>query len=253
MQNTVSLRWGGRSSRRCSNCSPKRRNTTLETHPATRPSDRETKNAAQAAPEFLLHNAGKSISLNIDATSKIDVSAKGYLGAAQGGNGSYTGRTVGNTTTGGSYRTNGGSYGGLGGIYSDSNATNAVYGDPTDPNDLGSGGGADYYYGGNGGGLARLVVSTLNLDGSILADGGNGTASGAGGSGGGIRLDVGTLSGSGTISAKGGTSTQGYGSGGGGRIAVYFNILSFPSNKITASGGAAGVYGLPGTVRLVQQ
>jgi len=59
------------------------------------------------------------------------------------------------------------------------------------------------------------------------------------------------VSASGTIGARGGASYNG--SGGGGRIAIYYNVLSFPPNKITASGGLTGIYGMPGTVHLVQQ
>jgi len=64
----------------------------------------------------------------VDASSKIDVSGRGYLG-------NYT---LGNTTTGGATGTSGGSYGGLG--CSDGGSANAVYGDHRDPNELGSGG-----------------------------------------------------------------------------------------------------------------
>jgi len=59
------------------------------------------------------------------------------------------------------------------------------------------------------------------------------------------------LTGTGTISAKGGTSSSG--SGGGGRIAVYYDVLSFPSTKISSAGGTAGAYGMAGTVYLHQQ
>ncbi|NJD91549.1 MAG: hypothetical protein FIA91_08560, partial [Geobacter sp.] len=52
-----------------------------------------------------------STTLTIDATSKIDVSGKGFLGSTS------TGRTVGNTTSGGSGARNGGSSGGSGGVY----------------------------------------------------------------------------------------------------------------------------------------
>ena len=64
----------------------------------------------------------------VDASSKIDVTGKGYL----------PGYTTGNTTVGGAPAASGGSYGGLGA--SDRGATNAVYGDYADPDDWGSGG-----------------------------------------------------------------------------------------------------------------
>src|SRR5262249_18678532 len=54
--------------------------------------------------------------LNVDATSRIDVSGKGYL----------AGRTTGNTTTGGATGNAGGSYGGVGGA--PRGTANAVYG-----------------------------------------------------------------------------------------------------------------------------
>ena len=63
----------------------------------------------------------------VDATSRIDVSGKGYL----------PGRTTGNTTVGGATSSSGGSYGGVGG----GGAPNAVYGDYADPEDWGAGGG----------------------------------------------------------------------------------------------------------------
>ncbi|MCP4382874.1 MAG: hypothetical protein GY798_15885, partial [Hyphomicrobiales bacterium] len=77
--------------------------------------------------------------LTIDIDSSIDVTGKGYLGSKRGGNNSNYGRTIGNTTTGGSGSYSGGSYGGLGGKYS-SYAVNAVYGSIYNPDELGSGG-----------------------------------------------------------------------------------------------------------------
>ena len=182
--------------------------------------------------------------LFIDSTSKIDVSGKGYLGGYPGGvNGVSIGRTLGNTTAGGSTSSNGGGYGGLGG------SGNATYGDYANPNDVGSGGGGlyisyygSYYAGGNGGGYINISAQTINLSGSIVANGGSGGYGGAG-SGGGIRIDAGTLTGSGSISAKGGlsTSTWAYANaGGGGRIAIYYDDLSLPTANIAASGGIGG-------------
>ena len=178
----------------------------------------------------------------IDATSKIDVSGRGYAGGSGTSTANETGRTLGNTTTGGSGRSSGGSYGGLGGVYSGS--VNAAYGDPTDPNEYGSGGGGYYYdsynryAGGAGGGLVRLTAGTLQLDGTIAADGQIGQYSrGGGGSGGGVRLDVGTLAGSGKIYARGGQGYPSSAAGGGGRIAVYYDNLALPAENISARGG----------------
>jgi hypothetical protein len=114
----------------------------------------------------------------VDATSRIDASARGYVG----------GRTTGNTTTGAATQTSGGSYGGLGGVDTRTpGQTNAVYGDYANANDWGSGGATN----GSGGGLIRLVADTLTLDGQVLARGQAGYASGA--SGGGIYIAVTTL------------------------------------------------------------
>src|SRR5574341_7489 len=193
-------------------------------------------------------------SLTIDASSRIDVAGKGYLGGYQGGNSTNNGRTYGNTTMNGSTTQNGGSYGGLGGLfYTASNGmVNAVYGNIMDPNEVGSGGGAysNGWPGGNGGGLVKIRATSLTVDGSIVADGAgainaSGAAEGAG-SGGGILINVSTLSGSGTISAKGGasiynsTQASGGGAGGGGRIAVYYDTMTLPTANIVASGGKSG-------------
>ena len=67
------------------------------------------------------------------------------------------GRTLGNTSVGGSTRRNGGSYGGLGAIGNLGGSANATYGDFLNPNELGSGVGFSIEPpsaapGGNGGG-----------------------------------------------------------------------------------------------------
>jgi hypothetical protein len=204
--------------------------------------------------------------LNIDATSKIDVTGKGYLGGWQGENAGNTGMTRAPatglpTTTGGSGVQNGGSYGGLGGIYSTA-ASNAAYGDLIHPDAPGSGGGGNTFQnpGGNGGGLVRITAGILNLDGSIAADGakGYGTYHGGGGSGGGILIRVGALAGFGTISAKGGAGSPYYAAGGGGgRIAIHYDTFSLPVANITTwggrghgNGGTAAYNGGSGTVYL---
>jgi hypothetical protein len=183
----------------------------------------------------------QATSISVDATSKIDVSARGYLGAGQQDNRVNYGRTLGNTLDGGSYTYSGGSYGGYGGQYG-SSAVGTVYGDLADPNVPGSGGGGDWTFpGGNGGGRVRIVAGRLELQGAILADGMTGLKYyGSGGSGGAIWIDVGTLAGTGgQISAKGGTSANG-GAGGGGRVAVYYDTLSLSTENIHAGGGMSG-------------
>ena len=174
--------------------------------------------------------------LQIDATSRIDVSGRGFLGGGQPGNASQTnGMSVGFQPVNGSGI--GAGYGGFGGS---SGATNALYGDFKNPNDVGSGGGAfSGGRGGSGGGLVRIVAQTLSLNGTIRANGGVADGFAAGGSGGGIRIDVSTISGTGSISANGSAaSTAGGGGGGGGRVAVSFQNATFDFGNVTAFGAA---------------
>ncbi|MCP4381711.1 MAG: hypothetical protein GY798_09915, partial [Hyphomicrobiales bacterium] len=204
-------------------------NNSLLTHPGATTTD-----------EYSL--AINTTTLTIDTSSSIDVTGKGYLGGNSGGNSGNYARTIGNTTTGGSFQSSAGSYGGLGGKYS-TQPVNAVYGNLYNPNELGSGGGGDNgNSGGNGGGLVRIVTNDIVLNGRISANGGDGANSyNGGGSGGGIFISTGTLSGTGSMTANGGKQTAVYGltaGGGGGRIAVYFNDISgFDKTNITAHGG----------------
>ncbi|HAV61008.1 MAG TPA: hypothetical protein DCY13_01415, partial [Verrucomicrobiales bacterium] len=188
--------------------------------------------------------------LAVSTNSRIDVSGRGYLGGRSGGNDGWTGRTLGNTTEGGSYRRSGGSYGGLGASGTAEPIVNTTYGLARDPNEVGSGGGADSDFGGSGGGLVRLTVGALSLEGQILANGGSGTSWGGGGSGGGIKLTAGTMSGSGAIRANGGNAggTQ-PGGGGGGRIAIVYGALNgFEFGNVTVNGGTAWANGAAGTI-----
>ena len=159
--------------------------------------------------------------LSVDATSRIDVVARGHLGGNRSGIGEIA-HTSGFAA--GAQNGAGGSYGGLGGDYSGNGASvpNPVYGNLVNPVDLGSGGGAWSGAGGDGGG--RVLVGAINLvvDGSITANGGlsSGTASGEG-SGGSVNLTLRTLAGRGTIAADGGTTNgSNHAGGGGGRIAI---------------------------------
>ena len=95
--------------------------------------------------------------VTVDATSKIDVSGRGYLGS----------RTIGNSSDGAATRNSGGSYGGSG--RTQYGQTNAAYWDYANPDDWGSGGAGPT--GGSGGGLVRIVAGTLALDGQVLANG----------------------------------------------------------------------------------
>jgi len=188
--------------------------------------------------------------LEITDTGSINVDARGYLGGYRGGN-DCSGQTEGNTD--GSTRRSGGSYGGLGGSY-DGGIPNPVYGDSTDPAELGSGGACynDNRPGGDGGGRIDILGQDILVDGRISADGaaGSGYQSGSG-SGGSIRIETSSLSGAGTIRANGYAHEVG---GGGGRVAVSYESLSLPAGQITANGGAGSfVGGEPGTVHLDQQ
>jgi YD repeat-containing protein len=186
--------------------------------------------------------------LSVDASSRIDVTGKGYL----------PGRTSGNTITGGATGEGGGSYGGLGG--SQSGSTNGVYGDYANPGEWGSGSGPGGSEPRAGGGMMRLEAGTLHLDGLISASGVSSFilpltgVGGGGGSGGSVYVSAQTLTGAGAIEAKGG---KGAGNadwwgrapadgGGGGRIAIYTQDYSgFDPSHITASGGTSNL-GSPG-------
>ncbi len=178
----------------------------------------------------------------IDATSSIDLTAKGYLPTA--------------IVTGSS----GGSYGGLGGIYVDGGTTNPVFGNPALPTDFGIGGIGVEGDKTHGGGSIKLNTDHLTLHGKIISDGqGFNTffRSQGGGSGGSILLDVGVLIGTGTLESSGGSGFTFYGGGGGGggRIAVYYDSADFDfQNNIINLGGVCkplfGEYGQAGSIYL---
>lgn len=195
--------------------------------------------------------------VSVDATSKIDVTGRGFLGGNKAGFGE-NGATVG--LAAGANAGAGGSYGGRGGDYSGNgaNVPNAVYGDLTNPVDLGSGGGAwGGQPGGDGGG--RVLIGAINLanDGGVIADGGLAGGSAAGdGSGGAINLSLTTLSGTGAITASGGTASGGDRTGGGGgRVAIrYLDLATYDVARVRTTGGD-GFYGdgADGSVFLLKQ
>jgi hypothetical protein len=159
--------------------------------------------------------------LAIDATSRVDVSGRGYL----------PGRTTGNTTAGGATGRAGGSHGGIGATLN-GGSTTAAYGDYAAPGDWGAGGA-----GTPGGGVTRITAGSLLLDGQVLADGA-GSQSAGNGAGGSVYVAVGTLAGAGSIQAAGGPSIGQAIGGSGGRVAVYArDFSSFDTTKITALGG----------------
>lgn len=191
--------------------------------------------------------------LTVDASSRIDVSGRGYLGGLSGANaGSQSGRTLGNTLVGGSTRRNGGSYGGQGAVGTEESTTALTYGSFFNPDQLGSGGGSDSGAAGSGGGLVRIAADSLALEGRILAEGADGSYYGGGGSGGGILVMVGTLTGGGQIRVTGGNYGITSGAGGGGRVAVHYqNAARFDLDQVQSVGGGGGARpGAPGTVYL---
>ena len=193
-----------------------------------------------------------SDTLQIDSTSRIDVTARGYLGGNQPGNPfGKNGMTY--NSQSGSTGTSGGGFGGLGGI--SYGVSNPVYGDFRDPHYAGSGGSStDSNLASNGGGLVRIVADTLQLDGLIKADGETRSCCYGGGSGGGIRIDAFTLKGTGQITAKGSNATYTSGGGGGGRVAIYYqDTTGFDLTRISAYaglGGGGGPNGGAGTIYL---
>src|SRR5690606_8203352 len=116
--------------------------------------------------------------VEVDATSKVDVSDKGLLGISSVG--IYTG----------------GSHGGRGGHYS-TFQSGPVYGDYQEPVDVGVGGRNGSTSGTGvtrGGGAIRIDADEIVLDGGIFANGGS-VSSGnqGGGAGGSVWLNVGIL------------------------------------------------------------
>jgi hypothetical protein len=155
----------------------------------------------------------------------------------------------------------GAGYGGAGGRESQLLVPAGVsYGTPSNPTNLGSGGGGSFWgVGGAGGGYVKIIAfNTVTVNGMISANGNTaagGSGRGGGGSGGGILIRCDSLIGNGMIRANGGNrGVAGYGGGGGGgRIALYVrkapfytggNILFTP----TAGAGTGFSNGTPGTV-----
>lgn len=185
----------------------------------------------------------------IDPTSRVDATARGFLGGRRSGN-PFGGVAMTNGFQQGAAFT-GGSYGGLGGRNNASSIPPGVYGDFRNPNEQGSGGESFFVdgQGGNGGGLIRIVANEMVLDGLIAANGGSAVCCASGGSGGGIRLDVGTLRGTGQIAANAGNAvgvnaSDSHGGGSGGRVAIYYQTLAgFDLNRVSAFGGLASATG----------
>ncbi|MBM2828438.1 MAG: hypothetical protein HW408_970, partial [Actinobacteria bacterium] len=195
--------------------------------------------------------------VEVDGTSSIDVTGKGYRGGHRDGSVTCNGETLGGGTDGGAAYRSGGSYGGYGGVY-DGSGSNLPYGHPSEAIYLGSGGScaSSSYPGGSGGGRIAIRASeAVVVDGSLLANGGGGSGAQSGsGSGGSIAVMTSLLSGTGAIFANGGVVEVG---GGGGRVAVVYDYLGDTGSdfnalrSITAFGGHGNyAWGSAGTVLL---
>ena len=189
-----------------------------------------------------------TLSLVIDTSSSIDVSARGLTGRfqAQYAGGSHGGK------------------GGFGGFSTNGGLPVEPYGNYLQPIDLGLGGrcqiSSQNEY---GGGAVKIVAQSLTVEGSILANGDTPFRC-AGSAGGSIWLDVGTISGSGFIAADGSPGERDgldtryrMGGGGGGRIAIYYDdATGFDFvNQVTALGSDGDIGGpaTDGTVLLKQK
>lgn len=148
------------------------------------------------------------------------------LGFKAGEPGHTTGYGKGGGPLHGGYRGGGAGYGGHGGRSLVNTTYGGTYGSSNAPALPGSGGSASTSTGtgtGHGGGLIYMdIANTVTVDGTLTADGRN-FGQGAG-SGGGIFVICKEFLGAGAISADGGNCTDGSlrsGGGGGGRIAVW--------------------------------
>ncbi len=177
----------------------------------------------------------------VESTGAIDVGGRGFVG----GSGPGVGATELSAGGGG-----GAGYGGSGGASNGGLLGGHIYGSPSAPKDLGSGGALSLYgLGGSGGGAIDLVVTdTLRLDGRLAADGNPTFALSSGaGSGGSIYARGGVLLGSGTVTARGGLGSGNGGSGGGGRVHLVA-CLSSATLTFDVSGGGGTRPGYGGTL-----
>ena len=187
-------------------------------------------------------------SINIDSTSKIDVSGKGYPQVTANkfrvqGNIDASNQAS-NTNT-----ISGGSYGGEGGTYDVTHFPAYAYGSIMQPTDLGSSAASGVGSSGAGGGQLKITITSggaLTNNGKITAAGGGSVlaCNNASGSGGSVWITASTITGTGTIDANGGGTTGNCIGGGGGRVALYYTTLSgnfsYPTStvaSVTASGG----------------
>ncbi len=157
--------------------------------------------------------------LHVDATSRIDMSGRGYAGGRTSPE--VAAETApGATPASGTY---GGSHGGVGGNVEGEGQPGSTYDNPAAPSLPGGGGGAAECAGAGikesgsfGGGVLDVSAATLNLEGEIAADGQNTnaptpslpfiwTAKCSAGAGGSIQARASELAGAGSIHANGGS------------------------------------------------
>ena len=189
--------------------------------------------------------------VTLDAQSRIDLVAKGYVGGLAAGNASTAGESpdgpAGAALAGGSH---GGVAGHAGAGAPAAGDVPPARGDFRDP--VAAGGGGSTFAGSgvvgpSGGGALLLSASELVLDGLIDSSGGGAerpdllaSDRAGGGAGGGAKLVVETLRGAGTVRANGGAALRGTftpGGGGGGRIAVLALDSSSFTGVLEARGG----------------
>ena len=198
----------------------------------------------------------------IDATSRIDVSEKGYFPGD--GPGAGVNMLRGPSLGGDVYVGSGAGHGGIGGAANgrQPDFAGGAYGDFRWPTEFGSGGGAAGGGAGcsggpataKGGGVITLHVSgELRIDGWIEADGQASGGMTGGGSGGSVLVTTSSLRGSGSITAIGGASQgSGFcgagGAGAGGRIAVYAGESLGWSGAMSAHAGIQGSRAGAGTI-----
>jgi hypothetical protein len=177
--------------------------------------------------------------LEIQPGGKIDASAKGLPGGANGSLFGLRGEAFSPDTDEviagpelGQNFSAGASYGGLGATGLVNGDPNPIYGNKFFPVHLGSGGSSNSVGtnpAGHGGGRVFINTPNFTLNGDVLANGGIGANHAGGGSGGSITIFADTFSGNGTVHSNGGNGgcganpSQCSGSGGGGRIAIYSN------------------------------
>lgn len=161
--------------------------------------------------------------VTINSGSTLTATGEGYIGGVSAGaDGKGPGGGGGNA----SFNAAGAGYGGRGADGCSATGGSA-YGYSLEPQELGSGGGAQAdNAGGAGGGSIHLTISgTLTLGGTITANGEDGTGHSAGaGAGGSIFVNTSTITGAGTFSANGGghASNNCAGAGSGGRVVVRY-------------------------------